>query len=145
MTSAAERFAALPTAAKLLLILSAALLPIGVALVWVAEVGIREADGTSRSITEDHSRTAARAVESLIARNALALRIAANGALAGGPAGACERARSSLAVAPGVTHEFELRRADGTPLCSVGTLSAAADSTLVAPGDIRLRVSPGGD
>ena len=38
MKTASERFAALPTAAKLLLILSAALLPIGAALVWLARL-----------------------------------------------------------------------------------------------------------
>ncbi|HEU5286327.1 MAG TPA: sensor histidine kinase [Sphingomicrobium sp.] len=146
MTSAAaQRFAALPTAAKLLLILTAALLPIGVALVWIAEIESRGADRASRELTEDQARTAARAVESLIARNALALRIAANGALAGGPDQACDRARRSLAVAPGVAHEFELSAPDGTPLCAVGTVGAPPDFTLVAPGDIRLRVAPGGD
>ncbi|MGI8611852.1 MAG: sensor histidine kinase [Sphingomicrobium sp.] len=143
--AAARRFAALPTAAKLLLILTAALLPIGIALVWVAEAGIRDANLSSRETTEDQARAAARATESLIARNALALRIAANGALSGGPAGACDRARRSLAVAPGVTHQFELSRPDGTPLCSVGTLGSPADSALVAPGDIRLWVATSGD
>src|SRR5919112_17386 len=94
MTSAvAQRFAALPTAAKLLLILTAALLPIGIGLVWVAESGIRDANLSSQEITRDQARTAARAIESLIARNALALRIAANGALSGGAAGACDQAR----------------------------------------------------
>jgi two-component system, sensor histidine kinase PdtaS len=145
MTStAARRFAALPTAAKLLLILTAALLPIGIALVWVAQTGIRDATLSSHEITEDQARTAARAIESLIARNALALRVAANGALSGGPDEACDRARRSLAVAPGVMHQFELSRPDGTPLCAVGTLGAPADPTLVAPGDIRLRVAPSG-
>ena len=146
MTSAAaRRYAALPTAAKLLLILTAALLPIGIGLVWVAESGIRDANLSSRAITRDQAQTAARAIESLIARNALALRIAANGALAEGPAGACDRARRSLAVAPGINHQFQLSRADGTPLCSVGILASPADPTLVAPGDIRLRVAPSGD
>ena len=42
--SAAERFARLPTAAKLLLILTAVLLPIGIALVWLGESGIRQAN-----------------------------------------------------------------------------------------------------
>ena len=145
MTGAARRFAALPTAAKLLLILSAALLPIGMVLVWVAESGIRQADAASRGRTDEQARTAARAIESLIARNALALRIAANGALAGGPAGACDRAQRSLAVAPGVAQRFELNRADGTPLCAVGEIAAPGDLTLVAPGDIRLGVAPTGD
>ena len=145
MTTAAQRFAALPTAAKLLLILSAALLPIGIGLVWLAESETREADLASREIAEDQARSAARAVESLIARNALALRIAANGALADGPAQACNRAQSSLAVAPGVAQRFELSNPDGAPLCAVGTVAVPPDAELVAPGDIRLRVAPSGD
>src|SRR5215210_7333009 len=117
MTSAvARRFSALPTAAKLLLILTLALLPIGIGLVWVAENGIRDANLSSREITNDQARTAARAIESHIARNALALRIAANGALSGGPAGACDRAERSLAVAPAVARQFELNGPDGEPL-----------------------------
>ncbi len=145
MSAFARRYAALPTAAKLLLILSATLLPIGLALVWVAEAGIRNAGQASREITEDHARSAARAIESLIARNALALRIAANGALAEGPTAACARAQRSLALAPAVAQRFELRSADGNPLCAVGEINVPGDLTLVAPGDIRLRVAPGGD
>ena len=38
----------LPTAAKLLLILTAVLLPIGIALTWVGETGIREANAALR-------------------------------------------------------------------------------------------------
>ena len=44
MASAAERFARLSTPAKLLLILTAALLPIGFGLGWVAYEGIHEAN-----------------------------------------------------------------------------------------------------
>ena len=40
----AERFARLPTAAKLLLILTAVLLPIGIALAVLGDTGIRQAD-----------------------------------------------------------------------------------------------------
>ena len=133
MTSAAQRFAGLPTAAKLLLILSAALLPIGIALVWVANSGIQQADNASRGRTDDQARTAARAIESLIARNALALRIAANGALAAGPAGACDRAQRALAVAPAVASRFELDSPDGTPLCVVGEVAAPPNLPMVAP------------
>ena len=146
MTGAtAQRFAALPTPAKLLLILSAALLPIGLALVWLAEAETRQADRAAREMAEDEARSAARAIESLIARNALALRIAANGALAGGPQRTCERAQRSLAVAPAVAQRFELSSPDGEPLCAVGAVAAPGDSTVVAPGDIRLRVAPSGD
>ena len=42
--TAAERFGRLPTAAKLLLILTAVLLPIGVALVWLGASGLRQAN-----------------------------------------------------------------------------------------------------
>jgi len=139
--TAAERFAALPTAEKLLLILSAALLPIGAALVWLAETDIRHADEASQEITEDQARSAVRAMESLIARNALALRIAANGALTGGPEGACERVRRSLAIAPAVAQQFELDRPDGQPLCAIGTVAEPDDFTLIAPGAIRLRLA----
>jgi two-component sensor histidine kinase len=139
--TAAERFAALPTAAKLLLILSAALLPIGAALVWLAETDIRRADRASQEITENQARSTAQAIESLIARNALALRIAANGAFTGGPAGACERAQRSLTVAPAVARRFELNSPDGQPLCAVGAVAEPGDFTLVAPGAIRLRLA----
>jgi two-component sensor histidine kinase len=145
MTSAAHRFAALPTAAKLLLILSAVLLPIGMALVWVASSGIQQADNASRARTDDQARTAARAIESLIARNALALRIAANGALAAGPTGACDRAERSLAVAPAVARQFEIDGPDGTRLCAVGEIPAPASLPLVAPGAIVLRAAPSYD
>ena len=74
-----ERFAGLPTATKLLLILTAAILPIGIALTWVGEAGIRQANVALRGRADDQSKAAAQAIESLIARNALALRIAANG------------------------------------------------------------------
>src|SRR6476661_6337429 len=94
-----QRFAALPTAAKLLLILSAILLPIGLALFAVASDGIRQANIALQDRSDDQARAAARAIESLVARNALALRIAANGALADGSGEACSRAQRSLAIA----------------------------------------------
>src|SRR5438270_9527343 len=118
--SAAERFERLPTAAKLLLILTAVLLPIGIALAWIGESGIRQANRALQGRNEDQARGAVQSIESLIARNALALRIAANGALADGANGACDRARRSLAIAPAVAQSFELESADGKPNCTVG-------------------------
>ena len=144
--SARERFARLPTGAKLLLILTAVLLPIGIALTWVGETGIRQANAALQGRAQDQSRAAAGAIESLIARNALALRIAANGALAGSAnAGACERIRNSLAIAPAVAQSFELEAGDGKPLCAVGEIGDTGTLPLVAPGDISLRVSPDSD
>jgi len=140
--SAAERFARLPTAAKLLLILTAVLLPIGIALVWLGESGIRQANSALLQRSDDQSRMAAGAVESLIARDALALRIAANGALADGNANACERMQRSLSIAPAISQNFELESADGNPLCINGTMADTGSLPLIAPGDIGLQLAP---
>ena len=141
--TAAERFGRLPTAAKLLLILTAVLLPIGIALVWLGETGIRQANTALEGRAEDQSRAAAEAVQSLVARDALALRIAANGALADGPAGACDRARRSLGIAPGVAQSFELETADAKPICAAGTVGDTGSLPLVAPGSVTVRIAPG--
>ena len=140
----AERFQRLPTAAKLLLILTAAILPIGLALVWIGESGIRQSNTALQGRAEDQSRAAAQGMESLIARNALALRIAANGALVG-PGNPCDRARSSLSIAPGVVQSFELETLDGKRLCAVGQVGETGDLPLVAPGNIHVRIAPGLD
>lgn len=140
--SAAERFARLPTAAKLFLILTAAILPIGLALVWIGQSGIQAANEALKGRSEDQARTAARAIESLIARNALALRIAANARIDDGRGDSCERIGRSLSIAPAVAQRFEIESMDGTRVCAVGEIGDAGTLPLVAPGDIRLRVAP---
>lgn len=138
----AERFGRLPTGAKLLLILTAVLLPIGIALVWLGEGGIRQANAALRGRAEDQSRAAASAMQSLIARDALALRIAANGALAAGRANACERAQRSLTIAPGVAQSFELESADGGPICAAGTVGETGALPVAQPADVKVRIAP---
>ena len=140
-----ERFARLPTAAKLLLILTAAILPIGIGLTILGEMGIRQADATLKAREQDQARATTRAIESLIARNALALRVAANGALAQPGGDACDRARNSLAIAPAIAQTFELEAADGKPLCTTGHIDDTAELPAIAPGDIRVRISPDAD
>lgn len=134
----------LPTAAKLLLILTAVLLPIGLVLTWVGSEGIRGANTALIGRVQDQDRLAAKNVESLLARNALALRIAANGALAVGQDGACDRARRSLAIAPAISQRFELEGADGKPLCSGADIGDTGSLPLVAPGDIRVSIAANG-
>lgn len=141
MGSASRWFASLPTAAKLLLVLTAVLLPIGIGLVFVATDEIRQADRALRGRTEDQARVATGAIDSLIARNALALRVGANAALADGPEGACERAERSLAIAPAIARNFELETADGTPICRAGMIGDTSGLPHVAPGAIRLRLA----
>jgi two-component sensor histidine kinase len=81
----------------------------------------------------------------MIARNALALRIAASGALAEGETGACERAVRSLSIAPGVAQSFEIEKADGTPICAVGQIGDTGALPQVGPGNIRVRIAPDRD
>jgi two-component sensor histidine kinase len=145
MSTASERFARLSTTAKLLLILTAVLLPIGFALGFVAYNGIREANAALKTQSDERARVAARAVESLIARNALALRVATNGRIARAGAEACERAQQALAIAPAVAQRFMLLSADGTPVCQVGDVGDTGPLQLIAPGDIQLGVSPNED
>ena len=142
LSEAARRFAALPTAAKFLLILTAALLPIGVALVWAASQGIRDANNVLRSQAEEQARLASQGVESLIARNALALRIAANGRI-GDSQTACSNVQQSLTVTPAVAQRFELEDENGQRLCEVGTMPETRTLPLVAPGDIAVRILAG--
>jgi two-component system, sensor histidine kinase PdtaS len=141
----AERFARLPTAAKLFLILTAAILPIGLALVWIGQGEIREANVALAGRNDDRARAATRAIESLIARNALALRIAANGRIGDGRGDSCERVRRSLSIAPAIAQSFELADVDGKPVCTSGDIGDTGTLPLVAPGDIRLRVAPDAD
>jgi two-component system, sensor histidine kinase PdtaS len=141
MATAADRFARLSTTAKLLLILTAVLLPIGFGLGLVAYNGIREANAALKTQSDERARVAARGVESLIARNALALRIASNGRMSRGSE-ACERAQQALTISPAVAQRFMLHSGDGAPICRVGDVGETGPLALIAPGDIRLGVSP---
>lgn len=143
MTSAAERFARLSTTTKLLLILTAVLLPIGFGLGFVAYTGIREANAALKVQSDERAGNAARAIESLVARNALALRIATNGRIVMDGAGPCARAQQALSIAPAVAQRFILHSAEGAPICQVGDLQEIGPLSLIAPGDIQLQVAPG--
>jgi two-component sensor histidine kinase len=140
--SFAGRFGRLPTGAKLLLILTAVLLPIGIGLAWIGNAGIHKANTAVEGRAQDQSRAAATAIESLIARNALALRVASSGALAAGSNGACERARKSLSIVPAVAQDFELETGEGQPICSAGQVGETGSLPLVEPGGIQVRIAP---
>ena len=142
--SAAERFARLPTAAKLFLILTAAILPIGLALVWIGQSGIREANAALQGRSDDQAGIAAQTIESLIARNALALRVAAAGALREPGPDPCAEAAQALATAPAISRRFTLRSTTGELLCTYGGFAAKDPAPLIAPGDIRVWLDPAG-
>src|SRR5437868_4672877 len=131
-----------PTGAVLLLLLTAALLPLGLVLAWIAQQNLRQTDTALVERADQQSLVAFQAVESLVARNALALRIAANGAIRYDSGNPCAAAARALAIAPAVAHQFRIRDTDGKPICAVGQFNLERNDLLVAPGDIRMWVSP---
>jgi len=140
--TAAEQFARLPTGAKLLLILTAILLPIGIALAWLGNSGIHQADAALESRNEQQSRAAATAIEGLIARNALAMRVAATNPLRNPGSGACLEAAKALATTPGITQSFSLRSMDGQLLCTYGGFTPREPNPVLSPGTIRVWLDP---
>ena len=133
-----------PTGVVLMLLLTAALLPLGLVLAWVAQQSVLETRRANISRAETQGVAASQAIESLIARNVLALRIAANAAFASNPSDPCATAARSLAVAPAVGQRFRLRDEQGNVICSIGSFQIERDELLVAPGDVKAWVSPRG-
>ena len=131
-----------PTGTKLLLILSAALLPLGLALAWAARDSLHDANNSNRAAAEEQGKAVARAIESLVARNALALSIAVNGAFRDRATDLCAAATQSLALTPAIASRFVIRDLDGKVICTAGGFQPRRNDMLVAPGAIRLWVSP---
>ena len=140
----ANRFARLPTPAKILLIISVALLPIGIASAWSAKRGLDAANAASEGRAREQAQVAVEAMSALLARNTLAVRIAANAALADGTAGACEETQRILGIAPAVGREFTLADPNGAVTCAIGDMTLTK-SLRVAPGDFAVWIAPGRD
>jgi len=133
-----------PTGVVLMLLLTAALLPLGLVLAWVAQQSVLETRKANISRAESRGVAAAQAVESLLARNVLALRVAANAAFSSNASDPCPAAARSLAVAPAVGQRFRLREPDGKAKCTVGSFQPEREDLLVAPGAVASWVSPQG-
>ncbi len=142
--TARSTFDGLGTAAKLLLALSLVLLPIGGLLVWSALREFDDVRSTISSAARQRAELSATSLESLIARNALALRVAANAALNESSSDACEDAATTLAIAPAVARRFEIEQLDGKPICSVGDFSDIVNPPRVTAGEIRLWIAEDG-
>lgn len=130
------------TGTKLLVLLTLALFPLGLALAWTARSALLDSHAAVLDDTYQDGRVAARAVENLIIRNALGLRIAANGALRSDPTNPCEATARSLALTPAVASRFSLRDTQGNLTCVQGAYSPSNNSDLVAPGAFNLWVDP---
>ncbi len=137
-----SRFDHWPTGTKLLVLLSLALFPLGLALAWTARMNLLDAEGSIVDASFEDGKMAARAAESLVARNALALGVAANGAIKANSATACQVAAQSLALTPSVANRFSLRRPDGSTLCTTGNYIASNDRRMIAPGALALWIAP---
>lgn len=142
MNSVINWYRQLPTAGRLFLLLTAAILPLGLVLVVAATTGINQANAAMEARAVDKGNLAFRTIDGLIARNVLALRIAANAA-SGGEGDPCARARRALAFSPGAPKGFVLKDALGTELCSDGAFDTGERRTLlVPPGQVALWISP---
>jgi two-component sensor histidine kinase len=130
------------TGTKLLILLTLALFPLGLALAWTARNSLQSAEQALVDASFEDGQSAARAAESLIARNALALRIAANGAIRSDPANPCVAAAQSLALTPSIANRFTLRDPDAKLLCVQGDFQPSMNDDIVAPGAISLWISP---
>ncbi len=131
-----------PTGAVLLLLLTAALLPLGLVLAWVADQNIKETERALILRSDQQGIDAAQSIESLIARNVLALRIAAGAAMATTHSDPCPAAARSLSVSPAVAQRFRIRDEQGQEICVVGSFQGERDRLLVAPGAVQVWVSP---
>lgn len=137
-------FGRLPTPAKILFIISLALLPIGIASAWSAKRGLDAANAASEGRAQEQAIVANEAMGMLIARNTLAVRVAANAVLSRRVPNPCVEAQRILAITPAVAREFTLVDQDGTPICVVGNM-IPRPNIRVAPGDLRLWVAPAKD
>lgn len=126
-----------------MLLLSAAILPLGLVLVAAATKGIGQANSALSSRASDQGRLAARAIDSLVARNILALKIAANGALDGSEGDPCSRVIRALSTSDNTPNDFLLTDPLGTRLCSpAGPDDGGRPTLLVAPGQTRIWLVP---
>ncbi len=93
---------------------------------------------------DDQGLIVTRAIQNLIARNVLSLRIAGGGALREGSPEPCKLIARSLTLAPGLASRFELADPNGQSFCRSGNFRPERPTLLVAPGDIRFWISEGG-
>ena len=137
--------ARLPTPAKILLIMTLALLPLGLASAWLATRGLGSANDIIEARARAQAQVAGDTLGHLLRHNRLAVRVAANAALADGGADPCARAQRILAVAPEVAREFSLYNEEGQQICSVGQMGSALPLQRLAPGSFASWISPDRD
>lgn len=132
------------TGTKLLVLLTLALFPLGLALAWTARASLQDVRGALIDSAQEEGQVAAQIADSLIARNAIALRIAANAALRTDPTNPCDAIAKALALTPSVASRFAVRDATAKLTCTHGDFGISSNDAPVAPGAIRAWVFPAG-
>lgn len=138
-------FKGLPTPLKILLILSLALLPIGIASAWMTKRNLDTANNAAEISTRDRAQVTVETIRLMIARNALATRVAANAALPAKGANPCAEVQRILAISPGEGRQFELLDTNGRRVCAVGDMGPEQPRKLLAPGDVSIWIPPSND
>lgn len=144
MSRSRTLFQSLPTPITLFIVILVALLPFGAWLVYSAQLEVNREEASRRGAASASMLAGARAAEGLIARNTLALRVAANGALLSGDKDPCLAARGSIDIAPALARDFAISDSDGTLLCGEGR-DDTADREPVRAGGVRMWLSPADD
>lgn len=142
MTGTSSRFEHWSTGTKLLLLLTAALLPLGLALAWTARSALMQLNTVAEDVAHRQSLSAARAIEGALARNSLALKVAANGAIRRDGRDSCAETALSLALTPSVAPRFTIRDGQGNLVCVHGEFPPRRGEVNVAPGSTSLWISP---
>lgn len=130
---------------QLLLAMSLALLPVGALLTYSALREVAADQQIREEAADAQLLNAARSVEALFSRNALALRVAAGGAFGAGAADPCEAARQSLVNTPGVQLPFAIDTPDNERLCGDGRIDPIPADREANPGQIDFSVNQSGD
>ncbi|MCM8557546.1 sensor histidine kinase [Sphingomicrobium sediminis] len=130
---------------KMLVAIALALLPIGGLIIWNAVAEFNDSRQALRGQAQAEMFAAARSAETLIARNTLALRVAAYGAVAAGEANPCMAAREALSVAPAVARDFVISDADGNEICGDLPTVPPPNGVADARDPIALWVDPAND
>lgn len=141
MSRSPGRFDHWPTGTKLLLLLTAALLPLGLALVWTAWSGLSQIDQSARDVAHRQALSGARAVDAQLVRTTQALKVAANGAIRS-DRDSCGETRVALALTPDVDPRFSIRSENGSIVCTLGDFPARRSELATAPGTTLYWISP---
>lgn len=134
------RLSALPTPLKILLIMSLALLPIGLATVWLTNRNLAEANAAIDNQARDKAQVTIETLRLMISRNALAIRVAANAVLPDQRPDPCGKVERILEVAPNEARQFDLLDDQGSRLCAVGGMDGAQPGRSLLPGEVAIWV-----